>query len=128
MRLLIDSHVLLWWLLSDSHLSKTAQDVIADSANEVLVSAVTGYELALKAAAGRLSLPGKIEQFVPSRVATEGFTPLSISLDHASRAGTLPAIHRDPFDRLLVAQAQVEGVPLVTADPAIGQYDVEVIW
>lgn len=128
MKVLVDSHVLLWWLLNDPHLSTTAKTLIADSETEVIISAVTGYELTLKASAGRLTLPGNIEQFVPSRIATEGFTSLPISVGHAARAGTLPLIHRDPFDRLLVAQAQMEGISILTADPAIGQYDVEVIW
>jgi len=127
-RALIDTHALLWWLLADDRLSPVARDLIADGANKILVSAATGYEISLKAAAGRLTVPGAIVAFVPSRVAAEGFESLPISIEHAARAGTLPSIDRDPFDRLLVAQAQIEGLPIVTADPAIGRYDVETIW
>lgn len=86
------------------------------------------WELAIKAGAGRILLPDSVERYVPDRIGRHGFELLAIELPHVFRAGALPRIHGDPFDRMLVAQAQIEGLPILTADPAIGRYDVETIW
>lgn len=128
MRALLDTHTFLWWLLDVPKLSDECRRILEDGANEILLSAVSGYELAYKAHAGRLTLPEGPDEYVRSRLEANGFGALSIDLSHALRAASLPVIHRDPFDRLLVAQAQLEGLPIMTADPAIGRYDVEVIW
>lgn len=129
MKILLDSHVFLWWVSEGGRqLTAKAVELIEDPAIEVYVSAVTGFEVAWKAARGRLELPAPADTFVPSRVRRHGFIGMSIELGHALRAGTLPPIHRDPWDRLLVAQAQIEAMPIVTADPLIGQYDVDVVW
>lgn len=128
MRALLDTHTFLWWLLDLPRLSPECRRILDDGANEVLLSAVSGYELAYKARQGRLTLPEPPEIYVQSRLAANGFGALSIGLNHALRAAILPQIHRDPFDRLLIAQAQLEGIPIVTADPTISRYDVEVIW
>jgi len=127
-RVLLDTHTFLWWLLDDPKLSPECRRILDDGANEVLFSAASGYELAYKARQGRLTLPDAPEIYVRSRLVANGFGALSIELNHALRAAMLPMIHRDPFDRLLVAQGQLEGIPIVTADPIISQYDVEVIW
>ncbi len=128
MKAILDTHAFLWWLLADERLSAISRSVIEQPENDILVSAITGYEIASKATRGRLVLPGSPSAFVGSRVSSEGFAPLAVSLEHAVRAGILPDIHRDPFDRILIAQAQVEGLPILTADPLIAQYDVETIW
>ncbi len=129
MRVLIDSHVFLWWVGDRAkQITPRATEVIEDPANEVFVSAVTGMEVATKAARGRLELPAPAERYVPDRIGRHRFQRLPVDLAHALRAGSLPDIHRDPWDRLLVAQAQLESMPIITADPAIGGYDVEVIW
>ena len=128
MRVLLDTHTFLWWVLDAPKLSAECRRILDDGTNDVLLSAVSGYELAFKVNQGRLTLPEPPDVYVRSRLAFNGFEALSIELDHALRAASLPMIHRDPFDRLLVAQAQLEGIPIVTADPAIAQYDVEVIW
>ena len=128
MRILVDTHTFLWWLLDGPRLSDRARPILEDRSNEVLVSAASAYEIAVKSSRGRMTLPEPAESYVASRLIGEGFTPLPIQIAHAVRAGTLPPIHRDPWDRLLIAQAQVEGIPILTADPAIGQYDVETIW
>ncbi len=128
MRVLLDTHAFLWWLLDDPRLSYTSRRVVTEPANEVLVSAATGYEITLKAGIGRLRLPDEAAHYVSSRLASEGFERLAIGLDHAIRAGGLPLHHRDPWDRILVAQSQLEDLPIVTADPLIGRYDVETIW
>ena len=129
MKVLLDSHVFLWWVSNGGRqLTAKAVELIEDPAIEVYVSAVTGFEVASKAARGRLELPTSADSFVPSRMRRHGFIAMSIDLPHALRAGTLPPIHRDPWDRLLVAQAQIEAMPIVTADPLISQYDVDVVW
>jgi PIN domain nuclease of toxin-antitoxin system len=128
MRVLIDTHAFLWWLLDGPLMSDIARPILEDRANEVLVSAASAYEIAVKTARGRMTLPEPAESYVASRLIGEGFSPLPIQIAHAVRAGTLPPIHRDPWDRLLIAQAQIEGIPILTADPAIGRYDVETIW
>lgn len=128
MRVLLDTHTFLWWVLDAPKLSAECRRILDDGANDVLLSAVSGYELAYKVNQGRLTLPETPDVYVRSRLVANGFEALSIELDHALRAASLPLIHRDPFDRLLVAQAQLEELPIVTADPAIAQYDVEVIW
>ena len=129
MRVLLDTRVLLWWSTSDgANLSSTAREVIESGGTEALVSVVSAFEMAAKASSGRLDLPDRPERYIPLLLHRHGFDVLDLGLAHALRAGSLPPIHRDPFDRLLVAQAQVEGVPIVTADPAIARYDVETIW
>jgi len=127
-RVLIDTHAFLWWVLDDPRLSRGSRRVVAARASEILFSAASGYEIAVKAASGRLTLPEAAVTYVPSRLAENGFESLPVQLAHAVRAGSLPPVHRDPWDRLLVAQAQVEGLPIITADPVIARYDVETIW
>ena len=128
MRLLLDTHTFLWWVTDDASLSKTARHLIADTANEVFVSAVNAWEIAIKFGLGRLQLPEPPERYVPDRIARNGFQPLPISVAHALRVGGLPQHHRDPFDRLLVAQALEEDMPLLTADAMIRQYAARVLW
>jgi PIN domain nuclease of toxin-antitoxin system len=127
-RVLLDTRAFLLWVSGSDRLTPTAADAIAHPSSIVLVSAVSAWEIAMKAAAGRLELLGPAEQYVPDRMREHGFAPLPVDLAHALRAGALPRIHGDPFDRMLVAQAQVEDVPIVTGDPLVGRYDVETIW
>ena len=102
--------------------------ILTDGGNELLFSSASAYELALKVRSGKLTLPDPPESYVPERLIANGFTGLPVVLAHALRAGSLPWIHRDPLDRLLIAQAQIEGIAILTADPAISRYDVETIW
>jgi PIN domain nuclease of toxin-antitoxin system len=127
-RAILDTHAFLWWVLDVPRLSPAARSMLADGANEFLFSTASAYELTIKAQGGRLTLPEPADTYVPSRLAANAFEAIPIELAHAVRAGMLPVIHRDPFDRMLVAQAQVEGLPILTADPAISRYDVETIW
>ena len=115
--------MLLWWLADDRALSPTARDAIADGDNEVVVSAATAWEIAIKRALGRLEAPDDLT----SALVTNDFRALAIDFRHAASAGVLPPHHHDPFDRMLVAQAQVEGLTLVTADARIGAYPVAVM-
>jgi PIN domain nuclease of toxin-antitoxin system len=124
----LDAHAFIWWVLDTPRLSDPCREILADGENEILFSTVSSYEIAYKADRGRIALPDTPEAYIRSRLAANGFESLAVELSHAIRAGTLPDIHRDPFDRLLVAQAQIEGLPILTADPAIARYDVETIW
>ncbi len=129
MKVLLDTHVFLWWNTTHgSRVSEVARALIEDPSNEVLVSAASAWEMAIKSAAGRLQLPSPVARYVPDRLRRSGFAALPVQLDHALRTALLPSIHTDPFDRLLVAQAQAEDLPIITADPLIGRYDVETIW
>ena len=122
MNLLLDTHVLLWWLAGEPMAPDTSAH-ITDPANYVAVSAASVWEIALKRALGKL----RVEESVVDHVQSGGFEPLPISLAHAERAGALPSHHRDPFDRMLVAQAQLEHLHVVTRDPAFDAYDVKVL-
>jgi len=127
-RVLLDTRAFLWWVLEDPRLSARAQSVIKAQESDALVSAVSAWEIAIKSADARLDLPEPAQTYVPDRIAANGFRELDLTVEHAVRVAGLPAIHRDPFDRLLIAQAQVEGIPILTSDPAIARYDVDIIW
>ena len=123
MEILIDTHMLLWWLADDSRLSKKARALMADPANMLTVSAATAWEIAIKQALGKMTMDGDLEK----EIRELGFAMLPVTFPHAAETLTLPAIHRDPFDRMLVAQARVESLPLLTVDPHILQYPANVI-
>ena len=122
-RLLLDTHTLLWWLSDVERLSEETHATIADPHNDVFVSAITGWEIAVKRAKGRLVAPDNLSVLVEER----GFTHLPLTFHHAEQAGRLPMHHRDPFDRFLIAQARAEGLILVTRDGHIRQYDVPIM-
>ena len=128
MRLLLDTHALLWWWTDDPQLSQVSRACIADGANEVLVSAASAWEIATKHRLGKLGLADSILQRYPALLAADGFIHLSISAEHALVAGSYPQPHRDPFDRMLAAQAEVERLTLVSCDPALNQFGVELLW
>lgn len=128
MRILLDTHALLWWINNDPQLSEKAQTLIGDVSNEILVSAVSGWEIAIKAQIGKLTVATNLEQFVTEQVTRNYFTVLPIKLPHALHIHTLPLYHRDPFDRMLIAQSQIEKIPILTIDALIMQYDIETIW
>ncbi len=119
-RLLLDTHTFLWWLADDSRLGVDARAAIALSANQVFVSAVTGWEIAIKRALGKLEAPNGLEEVIER----EGFLHLPVSFRHGERAGALPLHHQDPFDRMLIAQCELEGLELVSADLALAKYSV----
>jgi PIN domain nuclease of toxin-antitoxin system len=122
-RLLLDTHVLLWWLSDDPRLGQTARQVIADPRNQVYISAASTWEISIKRSLGKLSAPDDMNSIVDD----EGFDELPISLFHGDQAGALPEYHKDPFDRMLIAQAQSEGLVIVTSDENICRYGIRVL-
>lgn len=123
MKLLLDTHVLLWALARPSALPRNVASEIVEGANDVLVSAATAWEIAIKRALGKLEAPSDLRNELDEK----NFTELPITIEHAMAAGALPRHHSDPFDRMLVAQAQLEGATLVTADPRLSAYGVPVL-
>lgn len=130
MRLLLDSHALLWYVLGDPRLSITAQELIADANNEVLLSPATYWEIAIKVSLGKLILNASYEQFISLCLNSYGFRVLPIEPTHTSRLAVLPfpTNHKDPFDRLLVAQSIAEAIPLVSSDSALDVYPIRRLW
>jgi PIN domain nuclease of toxin-antitoxin system len=122
--LLVDTHAVLWWLADDPRLSDRARAAIAAPAQEPLVSSAALWEIAIKRSLDKLQAP----EDLPDAIAQEGFTWLPVQARHAWRVRALPFHHRDPFDRLIVAQALVEGLPLVTADRRFAAYGVDLLW
>lgn len=123
MTLLLDTHAFLWWLDDPQLLSEQARDAIADGKNTVYVSAAVAWEIAIKRSLGKLDAPEDLE----GAMAASRFLPLPVTVPHALAVARLPDHHRDPFDRLLVAQAQHEGIRLVSRDPALKPYDVQLL-
>lgn len=124
MRLLVDSHVLLWHLTDDPRLGPKATAAIEVQNAEVMVSAASLWEIAIKVGLGKLKAPDDL----PERIEPLGFHLLDITADDTWRVRMLPHHHGDPFDRLLIAQAQAQSMPIVTGDPAFANYDVTIIW
>ncbi len=120
MKVLLDSHVLLWWLFDDARLTDPAREVIADGADEVIVSAASVWEIGIKRALGKLVAPDDL----PEQVQEAGFSGWPVTLDDARAAANLPRHHGDPFDRMLVAQARGRGAVLMSADRRLDDYDV----
>ena len=127
MRLLLDTQVFLWFLSDEARVPDDARAAIESASNPVLVSAVSIWEIAIKASIGRLQISHPDVMKLPHLIETAGFDELPIDARHAAAVVVLPMHHRDPFDRLLVAQARVEELTLVTTDPAIRAYDVRVL-
>jgi len=120
MNLLLDTHILLWWLAASSELPESAEKLLRDNKNPVFVSSATMWEIAIKKSLGKLDIPNMYRD----DIADQGFRELSITWDHARKTELLPSINRDPFDRMLVAQALSEDLTLVTTDDNIRKYDV----
>jgi len=128
MKALLDTHAFLWWITDDVRISSRARAIISDGDNELFLSAASGWEIAIKARLGKLHLPGNPVAFVFEQLRINAIEPLAVQMSHTLRVYSLPGHHRDPFDRILVAQAQVERMPIITADPQVAQYDVEILW
>ncbi len=128
MRILLDTHVLLWWLFDDDTLSQPARSAIANPENEVLVSSASAWEIATKHRLGKLDEAREVVRDLPGLLRRARFQVLPIVLEHALRAGSLPDVHRDPIDRMLVAQSQLEELVLVSSDRVLKKYKVDILW
>lgn len=126
MRLLADTHTLIWWWAGDRKLSRGAMAAVRNPRNVVHVSVVSGYEIVLKQRRGLL--PRGVPHDLADAIAAEGFVVLPLTLQHAIAAGSLPEPHRDPFDRLLIAQAHLEGLAILSSDDVFEEYGVRVVW
>jgi PIN domain nuclease of toxin-antitoxin system len=128
MKYLLDTHTFLWWITDSDLLSDRAREVIQDGRNTLLLSAASGWEIAIKAGLGRLSLSDKLEKAIPEQMSLNDVQGLPVHMSHVLHVYSIPQHHTDPFDRLLVAQCQLEELPIITSDPQLAQYDVEIIW
>jgi PIN domain nuclease of toxin-antitoxin system len=128
LRYLLDTGIWLWSLWEPERISRPAREAIANLEEEVFLSAVTSWEVAIKAGSGKLKLPEAPAAYVPRRMADQGLRPLPVSHQHALAVFGLPAHHRDPFDRLLIAQANLEDMVLITADGIFKKYPVQILW
>ena len=127
MDILLDTHAIIWFFEGDNRLSKTAIDIIYNLENTIYVSIASVWEVAIKLSTGKLKFNGGIENFIET-VCKNEFDLLAISPDHIKAIAELPFVHRDPFDRMLVTQAMVENITIVTVDENISKYDVSAIW
>lgn len=128
MIVLLDTHAFLWFCQDDKALKSTARALIEDPANRKLFSVASCWGIAIKAGLGKLTLGEPAATYLPAALARTGFDLLTISLVHATAVESLPAHHKDPFDRLLTAQAFIEGIPIISADPAFDPYGVTRLW
>lgn len=128
MRALLDTHSFLWFMNGDERLSGTARAILDDIENEVILSVASLWEIAIKTSLGKISLERNFEDLIPQQLVSNEIGVLPIRLKHLSVLTDLPFQHRDPFDRLIIAQAMAEGLPILTRDPAFLDYPVQVLW
>jgi len=128
LRALLDTHALIWWFSDDPSLPQTVREFIADTENTLLVSAASAWELAIKYQSGKLRKAADLVSNFSGRMEREGFQLLPISAEHGIRAGLLPGLHKDPFDRMLVAQAQAEDIPIISNETIFDTYGVRRLW
>jgi PIN domain nuclease of toxin-antitoxin system len=127
MEILLDTHALIWWMVDSSRLTRRALELFKSSKARILVSAVVAWELSIKVRAGKIKPPDLISR-MDEAISKQLFFELPITVEHAVRAGLLPLHHRDPFDRLLVAQAQALNLPILSADRELDRYDLRRVW
>ncbi|NNL78386.1 MAG: type II toxin-antitoxin system VapC family toxin [Desulfobacterales bacterium] len=128
MKYLIDTHVFLWFVSEDNKISSKAISLIKDSKNKIFFSAASAWELAIKTKLNRLKIKGDLESFIIEQLSINRFVPLSITISHCLYTEQLPRIHKDPFDRMIIAQSILEDLPLISADRKIRKYKTTVIW
>jgi PIN domain nuclease of toxin-antitoxin system len=128
LRLLLDTHAFLWWLDGDRRLPLRLRRLIGDDDNTIYVSAATAWEIATKARLGKVPGALDVAADIGGAVASQGFIAMAVTIPHAQRAGTLPGLHKDPFDRMLIAQSQMEDLPLVSVEEVFDGYGVTRVW
>jgi PIN domain nuclease of toxin-antitoxin system len=125
---ILDTHALLWFISNDTKLSSKAKSIIENADNDIILSAAIVWEISIKAKIGKIRLHKELDQLIAEILKQYNFTPLAITIPHVIRVNSLPDIHRDPFDRVLVAQSISEDIPLITADPQIKKYKIKTVW
>jgi PIN domain nuclease of toxin-antitoxin system len=128
LRLLLDTHAFLWWLAGSDRLSAPARRAIEDEGNDILISAASAWEIATKYRLGKLPGAGEVALDIPGAIAGQGFAELKITVDDAGRAGSLPGVHRDPFDRMLIAQGLARNLVLISSELVFDSYGVRRHW
>jgi PIN domain nuclease of toxin-antitoxin system len=128
MRLLLDTHTLIWFSAGDSNLSNNVRDLIEDEDNEKLLSTASIWEMAIKQSKGKLTLALPLKNYIEQKLVFDDFNLLTINLDHLNVITTLPFHHGDPFDRLIIAQAMIEGIPVLSRDSVFDAYTINRIW
>lgn len=128
MKALLDTHVFLWWVLDDERLTAFVRDFVADGKNDLFLSSASCWEMIIKARIGRLAFPEPPEKFIPDQMNRNKLIGLPVQIVHALHIHSLPKHHKDPFDRMLIAQAQVERMPIITNDSLFAAYDVKILW
>lgn len=128
MKLLTDTHTFLWFVYNDPQLSSTARSLMADPTNDILLSLASVWELAIKVGIGKLTLTQPIELFVPDQLTRNNMQTLPILMSHALHVANLPLHHRDPFDRLIIAQSLLEAIPIISVDAVFDSYGVHRLW
>ena len=125
---LLDTSILLWSLAAPDRLNKKAQQLVEDPRQSLFLSAASAWEISIKSSSGKLKLPEPASSYVPKRLSSRAIRVVAITHTHALAAGELPRYHLDPFDRMLIAQAQLEGFTILTADPAFERYEADLFW
>ena len=128
MNYILDTHAFLWFILEDNQLSENAGAIVRSRDNEIYLSAASAWEISIKTGLGRLSIQDELEHFLIDQLSLNGILPMPISLSHAAYTSKLPQIHKDPFDRILIAQSVIEEMSLISRDGTMRKYDVEVVW
>lgn len=128
MNYLLDTHTFLWFVSDDALLSETAKRLIEDESSQPFLSAASLWEIAIKLSLGKLTLKQPYDVFMPQQLAINGIGILNITIEHTATVAKLPFLHRDPFDRLLAAQSQIENMPLISADAVFDQYGIKRMW
>ncbi|MBT4266579.1 MAG: type II toxin-antitoxin system VapC family toxin [Deltaproteobacteria bacterium] len=128
MKFLLDTHVFLWWIMDSPQISENARKLMSERSSDLFWSSASSWEIAVKYANGKLPLPDEPEVFIMSELSSNRISSLSITDEHSFMAGMLPIHHRDPFDRMLIAQSNFENMPLITSDQIMSQYEVKTIW
>ena len=124
----MDTHAFLWFVLDDKRISTKAKSIIEDSKNEIYFSAASAWEMAIKTKLSRLKFKGELGSFIIEQLSTNSFVPLSITISHSLYTEQLPQIHKDPFDRIIIAQSKLEDLPLISTDKKIRKYPTTVVW
>ena len=128
MRYLLDTHAFLWFVLDDKRISTRAISIIRDSKNKIYFSAASAWEMAIKTELNRLRIKEDLESFIIEQLSANNFVPLSITVSHSLYTARLPQIHKDPFDRIIIAQSKLENLPLISRDKNIRKYEITMIW